>query len=57
VNIGTLSIGVAGITLLVGAGGGLYWLPVTILTYFLWSALNAWTLVMEAAEPTDRGES
>jgi modulator of FtsH protease len=56
-HLGTAAIAAAGISLIIGAGGGLYWLPVTLLTYFLWSALNAWTLVIEAADPSDRNEA
>jgi len=53
INLGTAAI-VAGVSLIAGSGGGLYWLTVTVLIYFLWSALNAWVLVVEAAE-TSRG--
>ena len=35
-------------------GGGLYWLVATVLIYFLWSARNAWVLVVEAAETLRR---
>jgi hypothetical protein len=49
VNLGTAAIVVTGVSLIAGSGGGLYWLPVTVLVYFLRSALNAWILVVEAA--------
>jgi hypothetical protein len=49
-HIGTLAVPIAGISLMLGRYGGLYWLVVTILTYFLWSAINAWTLVVQAVE-------
>jgi hypothetical protein len=39
---------VAGLSLLVGAFGGLYWLAFTVVVYFLWGALNAWWLMVEA---------
>jgi hypothetical protein len=50
VNLGTAAIIVSGVSLIAGSGGGLYWLAVTMLIYFLRSALNAWILVVEAAE-------
>lgn len=49
-HIGTLAVPIAGISLLLGRYGGLYWLVVTILIYFLWSIINAWTLVVQAVE-------
>jgi hypothetical protein len=49
VNLATAAIVVAGGSLIAGSGGGLYWLPATVLVYFLRSALNAWILVVEAA--------
>jgi modulator of FtsH protease len=44
-NFGTLAVLLAGVGLVTHALGGLLWLVVTIIIYFLWSALNAWTLV------------
>jgi hypothetical protein len=55
VNLGTAAIAVAGVSLIVGGGGGLYWLPATVLVYFLRSALDAWILVVEAAETSRHG--
>lgn len=49
-NAGTVAIIAAGVSLLAGVGGGLYWLCATLPIYFLWSAANAWVLVVEAAE-------
>jgi hypothetical protein len=49
-HIGALAVPIAGISLMLGRYGGLYWLVVTILIYFLWSAINAWTLVVQAVE-------
>jgi hypothetical protein len=54
VNLATAAIAVTGISLITGSGGGLYWLAATVLIYFLRSALNAWTLVVEAAETSSR---
>ena len=28
----------------------LFWLAITILAYFLWSTINAWTLMVQASE-------
>lgn len=55
VNLGTAAIAVAGVSLIVGGGGGLYWLPATVLVYFLTSALDAWILVVGAAETSRHG--
>ena len=55
VNLGTAAIVVTGVSLIAGSGGGLYWLPVTVLVYFLRSALNAWILVVEAAGTSRHG--
>jgi hypothetical protein len=55
VNLGTAAIVVSGVSLITGSGGGLYWLAATVLIYFLRSALNAWILVVEAAETSHRG--
>jgi hypothetical protein len=49
-HVGTLSIPIAGITLMLGHFGGLFWLVVTVLIYFLWSTNNAWALVVQAVE-------
>ncbi len=49
-HIGTVAVPIAGISLLLGRYGGLYWLVVTILIYFNWSTINAWTLVVQAVE-------
>ena len=49
VNLSTAAIAVTGVSLISGAGGGLYWLVATVLVYFLRSSLDAWALVVEAA--------
>jgi len=45
---------VTGVSLISGAGGGLYWLVATVLVYFLRSSLDAWALVVEAAATPDQ---
>jgi modulator of FtsH protease len=45
-HVGTLAIPIAGASLLLGHYGGLFWLVFTVLIYFLWSSINAWTLVV-----------
>jgi len=47
-NTGTLLIPIAGITVIAGRAGGLFWLVPTVLIYFLWSLLNAWILVAQS---------
>jgi hypothetical protein len=46
INIGTLAIFISGTTLIVKAGGGLYWSVPTLVIYVVRSALNARTLVV-----------
>ena len=50
VHVGTVSILGAGISLIVGQWGGVYWLVLTVLIYTLWSLNNAWLLVVRASE-------
>ena len=50
VNAGTVTMIVAGASLIAGAGGGLYWLAATVVIYVLRSALDAWDLLIEAAD-------
>jgi hypothetical protein len=49
-HVGTLSVPIAGINLMLGHFGGLFWLVITVLIYFLWSTNNAWTLVVQAVQ-------
>jgi modulator of FtsH protease len=49
-HVGTLAIPLAGVSLVLNRYGGLYWLVVTVLIYLLWSAINAWRLVVQAIE-------
>jgi len=47
-NTGTLLIPIAGITMISGRAGGLFWLVPTVLIYLLSSLLNAWTLAAQS---------
>lgn len=49
-NFGTVAALVAGISLILGQFGGLFWLVPTILIYLLWSLNDAWQLVVQVAE-------
>lgn len=50
INLGTAMILVAGVSLLLKRGGGLYWLVPTVLS-FLFNALgNAWALTVQTGE-------
>jgi len=50
-DLGTMmTILAAGISLILGRFGGLYWLVPTILISLLWSINNAWLLVVQVAE-------
>lgn len=48
-HLGTVAIIVAGISLIIGQFGGLFWLIPTVLIYLVWSFLNAWLLVVQIA--------
>lgn len=43
----TLSLFVAGVTLIVRHGGGLYWLPVAFVLAIVVAGMNAWVLLVE----------
>lgn len=49
-HLGTLTLIVAAISLIVGQFGGLFWLVPTILIYLLWSLNSAWVLMVQAVE-------
>jgi modulator of FtsH protease len=49
-NAGTVAIVVAGLSLVLGEFGGLYWLLLTIAIYFPWAVINAWVLVVGVAQ-------
>jgi hypothetical protein len=48
-HLGTAGVLVAGISLLVGQLGGLYWLVPTVVVFLTWSLFNAWLLVVHIA--------
>jgi hypothetical protein len=41
-DLATLAIVIAGASVMVGWGGGLYWLVGGVLVYVVWSCVNAW---------------
>jgi hypothetical protein len=45
-NIGVATLLVGGVSVEVGRYGGFYWFIVTALVFFVWSALNAWLLLI-----------
>jgi len=47
VSLGSLPMVAAGISLLAGGGGGLYWLVAEVLLGFIGSITNAWILLVE----------
>ncbi len=49
-HLGTLSIITAGISLIFGQFGGLFWLIPTVIIYLLWSLNNAWLLIIQTAK-------
>lgn len=44
-DLATLAVGVAGISIFLETGGGLYWLLGAQLIYIVWSCANAWQLM------------
>ena len=48
-NVGVVAIPVAGLGLTIRSLGGLYWLVITTVLFFLWSTLQAWSLLIENA--------
>lgn len=49
-NLGTATALIAGISMVIGQFGGLFWLVPTVLIYILWSLSNAWLLVVQVAK-------
>jgi small-conductance mechanosensitive channel len=47
-NIGVVAIPLAGLGLVFGALGGLYWLMVSTVLFFTWASLQAWWLLVES---------
>jgi modulator of FtsH protease len=45
--LGTVPFAIAGLTLLIGSGGGLYWLLAGIVCAIVGAVLNAWVLMVE----------
>lgn len=52
-DLATLAVGVAGISIVLEAGGGLYWLFGAALIYILWSFANAWQLMASKRADAD----
>jgi hypothetical protein len=46
-NVGTVAISIAGLGLVLRSLGGLYWLVGTTVVFFVWSSLQAWSLLVE----------
>jgi hypothetical protein len=46
-NVGVASILIAGLGLVVESLGGLYWLVITTIVFFVWASLQAWYLLIE----------
>lgn len=46
-QLAVLPIAIAGITLLVGSGGGLYWLGPAVILAYVSALANAWVLLIE----------
>jgi len=49
-NLSTVAVLVAGVSLLIGRYGGLFWLVPTALIYLLRASFNVWALVIQAAD-------
>jgi len=48
-HIGTAGVLLAGISLIVGQLGGLYWLVPSVVIYLTWWLFSAWLLVVHSA--------
>jgi hypothetical protein len=46
-NIGVATLLLGGVSVEAGRYGGFYWLVVTTVVFFVWSALNAWVLLIQ----------
>jgi hypothetical protein len=46
-NVGVCTLLLGGLSVEVGRYGGFYWLVVTTVVFFVWSALNAWSLLIK----------
>lgn len=55
IHLSKIVIVVAGVTLLLGRYGGLYWLIPTVLFCLVWSTADAWALVVQAAHEEPEG--
>jgi modulator of FtsH protease len=47
-NAGVAAIWIAGLGLVLESLGGLYWLVITTVIFFVWASLQAWYLLIEA---------
>jgi modulator of FtsH protease len=45
--LGSVPLAIGGLTLLIGSGGGLYWVLAGILCAIVGAVLNAWVLMVE----------
>lgn len=52
--LANLAVGVAGITLILESGGGIYWLPPAVITGFSYAAVNSWLLMTGVATAEER---
>ena len=49
-DLGIIAVPIAGVSLMLGRYGGLFWLVPPVPIYFLWSSINTWTLLVQAIE-------
>ena len=56
-DVGVLAIALSGLGLLLHSLGGLYWLVITTVMFFVWSSLQAWLLLVEIHPPRDSAET
>lgn len=48
-DLATVGVGVAGVSLIMTGGGGLYWLVAAVVIYLGWSCINTWQLIASDA--------
>lgn len=49
-NLATTAILVAGVSMVIGRYGGLFWLVPTVIVYFVWAFFTIWSLIVQIAE-------
>ena len=49
-NLGTISLFIAGVSTILARYGGLFWVVPTVIVYFVWAFFTIWSLIVQIAE-------